>query len=327
MTIDISVVINNYNYGRYLPEAIESVLAQEFPAERMEVIVVDDGSTDDSRERAIAYGSRIIYHRQENRGQAGALNAGFGLARGAYVALLDADDAWRPGKLRAVAGRFAANPRAGLVQHWMRTIDAAGREMPTYVERWPRSYALSDLESGRARFVGTSGLVFRKDALKNILPIPEDLRFCADEYLYTQVLFEADAENISEMLGLRRVHGKNSYAGTMLKPEALERRIRVRQALDRHLEERCRARSMRVPESLRLSSKRERLLCEFFRRRLLGEWREAWSARRALLDSYPSGGYRLFKSLTLLVACISPAAYALLFSFYQRLSTARNSGR
>ncbi|MDE2313074.1 MAG: glycosyltransferase family 2 protein, partial [Elusimicrobia bacterium] len=242
--IKISAVINNYNYGRYLPRAVESVLAQDFPADQMEIIIVDDGSTDDSAERAAAYGERVIYHRQENRGQAGALNAGFARARGAYVALLDADDEWLPGKLRKVIARFEANLKTGLVQHWMRTVDAEGRPLPTYVEHWPERYAFDDLRTGRARFVGTSGLAFRKEGVKGILPIPEDLRFCADEYLYTHVLFKTEAENIPEMLGLRRVHGTNSYAGTLLKPEALERRIRVRQSLDAHLAERCRGLSL-----------------------------------------------------------------------------------
>ncbi len=316
--IKVSVVINNYNYGRYLPRAVESVLAQDFPAHQMEIIIVDDGSTDDSAERATAYKDRVIFHRQENRGQAGALNAGLALARGAYVALLDADDEWLPQKLRKVIARFEANAKAGLVQHWMRTVDAEGRPLPTYVEHWPARYSLDDLRSGRARFTGTSGLTFRNDAIKSILPIPEDLRFCADEYLYTHALFEAEAENIPEMLGLRRVHGSNSYAGTLLKPEALESRIQVRRALDAHLDARCGSLSMNVPEGLRLSSQRERLLCELFRHRLLGGWGAAWRARRALMDSYPAGRRRLFKGAALFVAFASPALYQVLHSAYQK---------
>src|SRR6266404_4268062 len=105
----ISVVITTYNYGRFVEECVDSVLAQDYPSDRVEVIVVDDGSTDDTAERVKRYGTRIEYLRKANGGQASALNAGFAKARGEIISLLDADDYFLPGKLAS-----AGNPSS----HW-----------------------------------------------------------------------------------------------------------------------------------------------------------------------------------------------------------------
>src|SRR6266852_114001 len=97
--ITITVLIDTYNYGHFIEEAIESVLSQDFPSEKMEILVVDDGSTDDTAERVRKYGERVKYLYKDNGGQASAFNYGSARARGEYVALLDADDYWLPGKL------------------------------------------------------------------------------------------------------------------------------------------------------------------------------------------------------------------------------------
>ena len=90
----VSIVIDNYNYGGFVAEAIDSALAQTYP--RTEVIVVDDGSTDGSREIIAAYGDRVRPLLKDNGGQASAFNAGFGLSRGEVILFLDADDALLP---------------------------------------------------------------------------------------------------------------------------------------------------------------------------------------------------------------------------------------
>src|SRR6266511_2235841 len=89
-----SIIVNNYNYGRFLKVAIDSALAQTYPA--TEVIVVDDGSTDESREIIAGYGDRIVPVLKENGGQASAFNAGFRASRGDAIVFLDADDALLP---------------------------------------------------------------------------------------------------------------------------------------------------------------------------------------------------------------------------------------
>lgn len=100
----VSVVIPTYNYARYIGEAIDSALAQTLPP--IEVIVVDDGSTDDTQAVLAAYGDRIRVLRQENEGVAIARNSGIAAARGEYVAFLDADDVWKPRKLELQMARF-----------------------------------------------------------------------------------------------------------------------------------------------------------------------------------------------------------------------------
>src|SRR5438128_12254393 len=86
----VDIVVNNYNYGRFLREAIESALAQAY--EHVSVIVVDDGSTDDSREVIATFGDRIVPVLKENGGQASACNAGFAHSKGDIVVFRDADD-------------------------------------------------------------------------------------------------------------------------------------------------------------------------------------------------------------------------------------------
>src|SRR5438105_2827141 len=103
-----TIVINNYNYARYLPDAIESALAQTHP--QTEVIVVDDGSTDHSREIISSYGTRIQAIFQRNKGQAAALNRGFAQARGDVIFALDADDLLNPNTVTQVVAAFCQNP-------------------------------------------------------------------------------------------------------------------------------------------------------------------------------------------------------------------------
>jgi glycosyltransferase involved in cell wall biosynthesis len=126
----VSVVIATRNYGRYLAGAIRSVLDQTFSD--LEVIVVDDGSTDDTAEvvRPFLADSRVRYLRTDGLGQPRAKNLGVLHARGSLVAFLDGDDEWLPTKLERQFPLFA-NPVVGVVYSRRTLMDAAGRELPT----------------------------------------------------------------------------------------------------------------------------------------------------------------------------------------------------
>src|SRR5258708_23497185 len=100
----VSILINNYNYGRFLTNAIDSALAQTY--QRIEVVIVDDGSTDNSREIISSYGDRIIPVLKENGGQASAFNAGVEASRGEILSFLDADDSFFPEKISHVVALF-----------------------------------------------------------------------------------------------------------------------------------------------------------------------------------------------------------------------------
>jgi glycosyltransferase involved in cell wall biosynthesis len=137
----VSVVIPAYNYGRYVGEAVDSALAQTCPA--VEVIVVDDGSTDDTRDRLARYGDRIRYVYQENQGLSTARNTGIRAAAGNFIAFLDADDAFHPRKLEIQMGLFASNPALGLVgtatfsdepRTWPDLGQAPARQTPVALE-------------------------------------------------------------------------------------------------------------------------------------------------------------------------------------------------
>jgi len=105
-TPKVSVIIPTYNYGRFVCQAVDSVLAQTWP--NIEVIVIDDGSTDDTADRLKPYADKIRYIYQPNRGLSGARNAGIREAAGEYVAFLDADDLWTPQKIEAQMALVAA---------------------------------------------------------------------------------------------------------------------------------------------------------------------------------------------------------------------------
>ena len=121
-----SIIINNYNYDRFLKDAIDSALGQSHAD--TEVIVVDDGSTDDSRRIIGGYGSRIIPVLKENGGQASALNAGFAASRGDIVIFLDSDDMLLPTAAERAAEMLAGNPGAVKV-HWpLWIVDERGRQ-------------------------------------------------------------------------------------------------------------------------------------------------------------------------------------------------------
>src|SRR5215210_1968241 len=104
----ITVVIPTYNRVDLLGEAIDSALAQDWP--EFEVVVVDDGSTDETPQLLSAYGDRVRVIRQENAGESNARNAGILAARHELVALLDSDNRWLPGKLRRQMVLFSTNP-------------------------------------------------------------------------------------------------------------------------------------------------------------------------------------------------------------------------
>jgi len=124
----ISVIIPTYNRACFLKEAISSVLAQDYfsgekPAHDWELLIIDDGSDDETREVVSGFGNRVDYFRQEHKGVSAARNAGLGLARGTFIAYLDSDDLWKEQKLRLQMEFLAAHPEAQVCcteEIWMR---------------------------------------------------------------------------------------------------------------------------------------------------------------------------------------------------------------
>lgn len=128
----VSALITSYNYGLYLREAVDSALNQTYP--NIEVIVVDDGSTDNSPEIMASYGDRIIPIYKKNGGHVSAVNAGYAASQGQILCFLDSDDVWLPQKVETVVEAFNTYPKATVVYHKVQNIDAEGT--PTG-QPWP----------------------------------------------------------------------------------------------------------------------------------------------------------------------------------------------
>jgi glycosyltransferase involved in cell wall biosynthesis len=171
----ISVVIPTYNYGTYLSRAIESVLAQTHPVH--EIIVVDDGSTDDTRATAARFGERIRYIFQENRGLSAARNTGIRAATGEWVAFLDADDWWLPEKIQLQVAAADRDPQTGLVYTaaWTQTPDGAAGLVPATppARIWPKLRYSNCVSNGSSAMV-------RRDALLAEGGFDELLTACED---------------------------------------------------------------------------------------------------------------------------------------------------
>jgi glycosyltransferase involved in cell wall biosynthesis len=125
----VTAAITTYNRAGFLPEAIASAEAQEL-GEGMELLVVDDGSTDETEQIVRRFGERARYVQRPNGGRSAARNTAIEHARGTYVAFLDSDDRWLPGKLRRQLDAFTAQPALGMVHGHVEVIDADGAVMP-----------------------------------------------------------------------------------------------------------------------------------------------------------------------------------------------------
>ncbi|MBS1679482.1 MAG: glycosyltransferase family 2 protein [Actinobacteria bacterium] len=212
----VDIVVNNHNYGRYVAAAVDSALAQTHPVTR--VIVVDDGSTDDSREILDAYADRVELVLQANGGQASALNAGLERCEGDLVIFLDADDLLHPEAAARAAAALAADPAAAKVHFRMEVIDAAGR--PTGELKPPPRWSLpsGDLRAAELAYpfdlawLPTSAYAFRRQMLAPILPIPEEAyRLGADWHLIHLSTLLGRVATVTEVSCFYRVHGANNY--------------------------------------------------------------------------------------------------------------------
>jgi glycosyltransferase involved in cell wall biosynthesis len=234
-----TVLIDTYNYGEYIEEAVSSAMAQDFPAEEREILVVDDGSTDDTQERLQKFGEAIRYLRKPNGGQASAFNFGLAHARGEVIALLDADDVWLPEKLGRIYEEFERHPAAGMVYHRVHLWNGTGDiSEDTYFI--PISGRVPENRRALLQYpmAGTSCLAFRREALQQLLPVPESLRFQADAYLTALVIFVAPIAAVPEFLGKYRLHGANLFQtnAERISRSQIERRMAMREELLREIQ-------------------------------------------------------------------------------------------
>ena len=200
---DVSVIVPCYDTERYLGEALESACEQSPPP--LEVIVIDDGSTDSSAAIAGRFGPPVRCYRQPHRGISAARNAGLAVARGALIAFLDADDMWTPGslacRLELLAGDAAAECAAGLVEQFI------SPELPDDVRR------TLACPPGVSRGRVTGALLMRRAAVARVGDFDESIQ--VGETVDWAIRAEAVGvvtRTVEQVVLRRRIHGNNSGA-------------------------------------------------------------------------------------------------------------------
>lgn len=204
-----SIVIDNYNYSTFLGRAIDSALGQTHKAQ---VIVVDDGSSDNSREIILSYGDRIDPVLKTNGGHASAFNAGYMRAKGDLVLFLDSDDMMERYSIETLLKVWRSD---SVVTHFpMTVIDKDDAEVGTVPDPYSK---LADgdvlyelLSKGYFASTVTSGMAFAHDLLEQIMPIPEKTYFQgADGYLLRAAAFFGPFQYVDKRLARYRVHNRN----------------------------------------------------------------------------------------------------------------------
>jgi Glycosyl transferase family 2 len=208
----VSCITTTYNYARYLPEAIDSALTQEYPSESIEVIVVDYGSTDDTPAVVEPYLGRVSYLRHDrNLGVIAAASDGIAAASGEFLAFLNADDRWTPQAVERLVSALLANPDAGLAYGDMRVIDAGGRTIhPSFLELMGvpprRGRVLGSLM--RSNFISSGSFAFRADLRDELHPLPRHAPW-EDWYIALRVAAVSEIEYVPAPVLLYRFHGEN----------------------------------------------------------------------------------------------------------------------
>lgn len=210
----ISVVMANYNGGKYIKEAINSVLQQDYTD--YEFIIVDDGSNDNSKEIIVEfcyqYPNLIMpIYLPRNQGQGAAFNQGIDAASGRIISFLDSDDIWFSEKLGIVHDVFRSQDEIALYQHNLFIL----RDSHITKEKFNHTLEIGNMfEDSRLNgkfplFMPTSGLSIPKVVLNNVLPIPNSFQTCADGYLTRTSYCYGKVHSSFECLGAYRVHRNN----------------------------------------------------------------------------------------------------------------------
>ena len=197
---EVSVILPTYNRGWVLREAIDSVLAQEF--KDFELIVVDDGSTDNTGEILDSYEQDILVLRQSNKGVSAARNRGIDAAEGRLIAFLDSDDLWLPRKLSSQVDFFNSNPEAVINQTeeiWVRNgvrVNPKTRHHKFSGMIFERSLALC--------LVSPSAVMIKKNLFSEVGVFDENLPACEDYDLWLRISCRYPVDLIETPLIMKR---------------------------------------------------------------------------------------------------------------------------
>src|SRR5436190_6613776 len=241
-----SIIINNYNYGRFVGEAIESALQQTYA--HTEVMVVDDGSTDDSRDVIGSFGQRVVPVFKSNGGQGSAFNAGFAATDGDFVCFLDADDVLCPSAMSEAVEAFRG-PEIVKVEWKLFVIDECGRDTGCAIPEKPLPQDLQERTLRDGPFYDwlvtppSSGNCYSRGMLQQVLPMTEpEFRHGSDVCLTMLSPLFGNVIRVPQPQGSYRQHGGNNYFGRRLDEARLgdyvQRFENCCQVLSRHMQAR-----------------------------------------------------------------------------------------
>jgi glycosyltransferase involved in cell wall biosynthesis len=219
----VSCIIPVYNGAAFIRDAVQSILAQT--GTDTEIIVVDDGSTDDTPAVVATFGETVRYLHQTNRGPAAARNAGIACARGDWIAFLDADDLWLPGKLPSQLRRFGERPELQVVFGGMRNVPLPGTDEAVFrPEQWP------------AIPFSPCTMLARRGVFDQVGLFDPNLRRGEDtEWFVRMMMRGVTYEVLPDLVLERRIHGANLSAEQLPSPQDVVRVLKL--ALDRRRRE------------------------------------------------------------------------------------------
>jgi glycosyltransferase involved in cell wall biosynthesis len=240
-----SVLVAAYNQAHYVIDTLDTVAAQT--CTDYELVVVNDGSTDDTEERVSAWirtfhathPNRVVFHTTANGGQSAAFEYGFGLCSGRYVALLDSDDLWLPEKLARVSEVVASDPDAGMIMHPLYVIGPDGRRTgdvrPMRAKMTEGDVREEFRRTTRSVVPATTGLVIRADVFRSLVPFPtKKFRADADAYITFGACLAAPVRVIPEPLGEYRMHSEGHYLKRVTTPEGLTAWMEMQRVIAGH---------------------------------------------------------------------------------------------
>jgi len=238
----VSVLIDTYNHERFIERAILSVLEQDMPMDDVEILVVDDDSTDRTPVIIRRFEPRVRLIRKPNGGQASAFNVGIPECRGEIVAFLDGDDWWAPQKLRKVVEAMAKDPEAGIIGNGIVQIYENGEEHSEVLHDTLR-FRIDSVQGARIfrrrkSQLGTSRMAVRTEILRRIMPVPESIAIEADEYIFTLAAAFSVVSILEEPLTFYRIHAGNLFQVSGFKKESMLRKQKSIEILAHAISER-----------------------------------------------------------------------------------------
>jgi len=213
----VSVVIPTYNRERYIAEAIDSVLAQTYT--NVQIIVIDDGSTDNTRQVVEKYAADVQYVWQQNSERGASRNRGLALAKGDFISFLDSDDVWLPGKLESEVSYLIEHPKVGLVCSDVVVVDANGVEIKGLRIKKYSGNVTKHLLDGN--FVLMASHLARTELIRRAGGFREERELSGSEdwELWVRLSTITDFGYMNSPNGLMRTHSGN----TMTNPAAMAR--------------------------------------------------------------------------------------------------------